>query len=68
MVKLKDVIYYHLHDNADIYLFCMDRIKVYKVDVNYLDKIQALSAGCNENCIDCELMQFLLTNNMIIRC
>lgn len=65
MVKFKDVLYYQMQDNSDIFLFCMDRRKICRVDAKYLKTIKALSIGCNEESIENELIKYFLSNNMV---
>ena len=66
MVKFKDVLYYQMQDNSDIFLFCLDRIKIYKVDGGYFETIKALSIGCSEEYIAPEMMYFFLSNDFVI--
>ena len=45
MVIVKAVLYYKVKDDSDIFLFCLDRKKIYKVDAIYFETIKALSIG-----------------------
>lgn len=66
MIKFKDVISYKMQENSDIFLFCLDKIKIYKVDAKYLETVRALSEGCCEECIDSNLIDFFLSNDLVI--
>ncbi len=66
MVKFKDVLYYQMQDNSDIFLFCLNRIKIYKVDSVYFETIKALSIGCSAEYIDPEMMNFFLLNDLVV--
>jgi hypothetical protein len=66
MIKFKDVISYQMQENSDIFLFCLEKIKIYKVDAKYFETVRALSEGCCEECIDSNLIDFFLSNDLVI--
>lgn len=55
-----------MQDNSDIFLFCLNRIKIYKVDSVYFETIKALSIGCSAEYIDPEMMYFFLLNDLVV--
>lgn len=66
MVKFKEVLYYQMQDDSDIFLFCLDRIKIYKVDAEYFKTIKELSIGCSEEYIEPEMIDFFLSNDLVV--